>query len=255
MPRKSQKNKKEVVKYLKYIVIFGVSGGIAFYTFQKALISMVHADLFKIRDIALAPELAFIRSNHLDRLIGQSIYQVDLDSIAVRLRAQYPEVGDLQVLRKFPHTILIDARPRRPLAYMAISGRDVLLDEEGIALSYNALLHDRLPFILGAKIYGEAVLGRPLQTRDVRAALEIIQNLQKNHNLKDYRITTINVENLSKIQIRLSNDVDVIIDREKIPQKLNKLAIILSQGQFKAEEISYIDLRFREPVLGKKEKK
>jgi cell division septal protein FtsQ len=254
MPRKSQKNRKEVVRYLKYIIIFALSGGIAFYTFQKALISLVEAKLFKIQDIALAPELTFIRSNHLDRLVGQSIYRVDLASVATRLRVQYPEVENLQVLRKFPHTILIDAKRRRPLAYMAMTGHDVLLDEDGIVLSYNALPQESLPFILGAKIQKDVVLGRPLQTGDVRAALEIIHSLQKNQGLKDYRITTINVDNLSKIHFRLSNDVDVIIDREKIPQKLSKLAIILSQGQLNAQEISYIDLRFREPILGKSQK-
>ncbi len=65
-------------------------------------------------------------------------------------------------------------------------------------------------------------------------------------------IKDINIENLSKIQLTLSNQLDVIIDRDKVAQKIRVLGVILAQERLDLKEVKYVDLRFKEPIIGKK---
>ena len=62
----------------------------------------------------------------------------------------------------------------------------------------------------------------------------------------------IHVDNLLKIYFHLSNGLQVIVDQERIDQKIKLLAFVLAQKKIDLEQTKYIDLRFKEPVLGKK---
>ena len=52
--------------------------------------------------------------------------------------------------------------------------------------------------------------------------------------------------------ISLSNGLVVILDSTKITQKVKIVGLILAQGKVKPKDAKYIDLRFKEPIVGKK---
>ncbi|MCK5081648.1 MAG: cell division protein FtsQ, partial [Candidatus Omnitrophica bacterium] len=61
-----------------------------------------------------------------------------------------------------------------------------------------------------------------------------------------------NVENLSKIQFTLSNGLVIILDRNNIDRRIKVLGVVLSQGKLDMKQVKYVDLRFKEPIIGKK---
>jgi hypothetical protein len=42
------------------------------------------------------------------------------------------------------------------------------------------------------------------------------------------------------------------LDREKIAQRIKVLGVVLSQGNLDMDHVKYVDLRFKEPIIGKK---
>ena len=98
-----------------------------------------------------------------------------------------------------------------------------------------------------------AVLGQPLKKEEVDIALTIIKTSQEETRFFPYKISMIDVSNLSRINCQLTNNLRVIMDRESISQKVKKLGVLLSEGHIDFHEVEYIDLRFREPLLGKRQ--
>ncbi|GAA3812384.1 cell division protein FtsQ/DivIB [Nocardioides panacisoli] len=69
---------------------------------------------------------------------GGALAKVDLDAIAVRVRA-LPAVKSVDVSRKWPHDVRIDVVERTPVAVVARGDGYVDLDEEGV--TFNRLAH------------------------------------------------------------------------------------------------------------------
>jgi cell division septal protein FtsQ len=93
------------------------------------------------------------------------------------------------------------------------------------------------------------ILGRPLQDDKVRLALEIISEVGGQPSLSDWPLKQIDVGNLSQINLLFSNDLKIILDRDRIPQKVKTLAVLMKQGNFDIKDINYIDLRLKDPVI------
>jgi hypothetical protein len=63
------------------------------------------------------------------------------------------------------------------------------------------------------------------------------------------------VENLSKIFLELESGLMIIMDGQNLVDKVHMLNLLLSQKQINLQRVNYIDLRFKEPVMGMKEEK
>jgi hypothetical protein len=46
--------------------------------------------------------------------------------------------------------------------------------------------------------------------------------------------------------------LQIIIDQDSIAHNVKVLGVILAQKQFEINQAKYIDLRFKEPIIGKK---
>jgi len=236
---------------LKYTILIVFILGAAIYLGCKTVESVKGAELFRIRDIVKSPSLQYVRSAQLDALVGRSIFTVDLARVQKTLRTQYPEIDRMRVIRSFPNRLYVAAQKREPLAVIALGGEEFLVDRKGFVLSA-VQGASKLPAISGMELKVQARPGRPIRRDDVDTALEIIEAVQQNEYLKPYLIQTVNVANLSRIDCRFSEQINVIMDRDKIPEKVKTLGLLLSQSDIDFKQIEYIDLRFKEPVLGRK---
>ena len=59
----------------------------------------------------------------------------------------------------------------------------------------------------------------------------------------------IDVDNLKEIDFHLSNGLKIIVDKTDIERKMNTLAMVLSRNRLDTEQVKYIDLRFKDPIL------
>ena len=211
------------------------------------------SDHFLVKEIWISPSLKFINSRELMTFKGRSMFDVDLKAIRRQLQNQYPEVDQLKIIRKFPDKIWILARRREPFAFIASDRRCIVLDENGVVLAFAAKPGLNLPAINGVQMDKKVSLGQPFKEEEVAVALDIIKTAQEEAHFAPYKIALVDVSNLSRINCQISNHVQVILDRERIPQKIRKLGVLLSEGHIDFTDVQYIDLRFREPLLGKKQ--
>ncbi|MCK5012399.1 MAG: cell division protein FtsQ/DivIB [Candidatus Omnitrophica bacterium] len=248
-----KKNSKTRPFIIKFILITFLVAGIGFSISCGVIYLFENTKYFKIQSITIDPSLQFINKRDLRNLKGKNIFEIDLKAIQRRLSYKYPQASELKVMKRFPNRIAVVAKQRHPLAQVQIKDRIATLDEEGVVLSSGGQARKDLPLIVGVR--GDSrklVRGLPFKGADIQTALKITNLFQANKSLSSYSIDRINVENLSKIYFTLSNDLEVILDRNNTSQRIKVLGVVLSQGKLDMKHVKYIDLRFKEPIIGKK---
>lgn len=252
MARKNSKGKPLLTKAVKLFFIGVFALFMVFILFNRSVQAFKQSSFFRIKEVVRSPSLQFINSDRLARLEGQNIFSIDLKRIQAYLQSEYPQAERLRIYRQFPDKIFVMAKKREPFAFMNAGSRDVLIDREGVVLSTDEeSAHLKLPYIQGVRLARATAPGRPVTEEEVGAALDILKSMEEHEVLAEYPVSSIDVSNLSHIDCKLANDLNIIVDRDKTRQKLDKLGVILAQGQLDIKSVEYIDLRFKEPVLGK----
>lgn len=251
MAKRGKKKKIDMVKYGRFIVIGVFVLFVLIFIYNRGVYFLKHSDLFRIKEVVKEPALQFVQSRHLKRLIDKNIFTVDLKSVRQHLKSRYPQIDQLKISRKFPNRIYISARKRDPFAVVKLENNNVVIDEHGVVIYVTALSRLKLPGIHGVMPTSTISVGKSLRNRAMNVAIDIIKRVQKSEYLASDKIESVDVSNLSKIDFRLSSGLKVIVDQYYLEQKIEKLGILLSEGNLNRQEISYVDLRFREPVSGK----
>ncbi len=245
-------NQKVAVKILQYFMITVCAAFLIFTIWQATVNYMRTSPIFKVREVVSQQSLQFIRTRTLDRLIGQSIFDIDLAYIQRRLQAEYPQIDHLRIYRQFPNRIYIDAVRRDPFAVVLLKRQQLLVDKDGTVLSFSVPANTKLPLISGLHFEQLPAAGKPVRHPELNLAISIIQAIRDNPKLESMPVVSLDLANLSDIQGVLANKLKIILAEDKVQQKIMMLGIVMSQGKIKLEEVNYIDLRFREPVIGKK---
>lgn len=249
----AKKKKLKISSTVKYIFIGLIVIGIGWISVNRAIYAFSHVDYFKVRSVTIDSSLQFINKRDFKSLMGKNIFTVDLKAVQRKLNYRYPQAARLKVIKRFPNQISVLAKQRIPYAQLQIQDKIVVLDKEAVILSLEEKKDKNLPDIVGTKLNNpRLVLGMPLKSADIWLTLKIIKLFKANSSLDAYLIKGVNIENLSKISFTLSNRLDVIIDRDKIAQKIRVLGIVLAQDRLDLGDVKYIDLRFKEPIIGKK---
>ena len=249
----AKKKKLKISVYAKYIFIGFLVVGIGLIVVNRTQYAFSHVDYFKVRSVTIDPSLQFINKRDFRSLMGKNIFTVDLKAVQRKLSYKYPQAAKLKVVKRFPNQVSVLAKQRVPYAQLQIQDKIVVLDREAVILSLEDKKDKNLPDIVGTKLKNpKLVLGMPLKGSDIWLTLKIIKLFSANSSLDPYLIKGVNIENLSKIIFTLSNQLDVIIDRDKIAQKIRVLGIVLAQDRLDLGDVKYIDLRFKEPIIGKK---
>ena len=238
---------------IKFFISLVLIAAVVIGLYQAGKYFLVNSSYFKIRGIIVDPSLQFINKTELVNLIGRPIFLVNLDGLQEKLSSKYPQAAHLKIVKRYPDQIAIIAQKRLPLAQISVRNRNFMLDAEGILLPKDDRLMNNLPLILGWQApSGKIFLGRVFPGEDIQIALKIIKDFRASAMLANYSLDRINVKNLSGISIYLSNALMIIVDSDKIDQKIETLGFMLSQNNLDLNQIQHIDLRFKEPIINKK---
>lgn len=250
----AKKKKSKIQSFIiKFILITLLAAAISFAVGFGTIHVFRNNDYFKIRSVSLDSSLQFINKRDFRNLMGKNIFDIDLKAVQRRLSYKYPRASDLKIVKRFPNQIAVVAKQRFPFVQIQVDGKIIILDEKGVMLSEEEKVNKKLPLVVGVRLYRQKIVrGSMFKGTDVQIALEITKRFQAVKNLSRYSIVKIDTQNLSKILLTLSNDADVILDRNKIAQKTRILGVVLSQDQLDLKHVKYIDLRFKEPIIGKK---
>ena len=182
----------------------------------------------------------------LDYLKGKSIFGINLKSVFERLNTDYPQHRIIRIGIQPPNCIVVKAEKRRPIAYVRLY-RDFAIDSEGVLFNVNEFSPD-LPIVLGLENkLGYVKSGYKPKLKELQLVIKLIEEFNQIESLKKFKIKKIKVETSFCLSFFMDN-IEIKID-EKIEQGLNLLLVVLSQLKDELEKVSYIDLRFKEPLV------
>ncbi len=211
------------------------------------------APLFRVQQVTADLDVQFLAPRILEKLRGQNIFNVDLVRLHREIRTVFPQIYDLNVERRFPDTIHINAKRRDPFAQILVKQNYLTIDQEGVIILIDRKPAAKLPLVQYPQIEKKRlVVGMRIASEEIRTAIRIINAFYRNNGLSKYPISDVNVENLTKITFNIGPVLEIIVDKDDVEQKLDMLVFLIAQKKLDFREVKYIDLRFKEPVVGRK---
>ena len=231
------------------IIVFLFIGFVLFTGYVDAVEYLTSSPLFEIKDVMIDRSIQFIDLRALKDLKGTNIFKVDLKRIDRQVTQRYPYISQLRVVRQLPDRIMILAKKREPLMQIYFKKKYLLLDTEGVALYY-ILQPAVLPQVYGVPLERNWLfLGGSIRGQQMAKVVEILNAFKKSPYLKRWRIHTVQVGNLSKIDLLVGENMHVILDQDDTQDKIELLQMLISSNKINLNRVKYIDLRFKEPVI------
>jgi cell division septal protein FtsQ len=238
--------KKKKTDLLVDALILGLVLAIALYFILRCLSGFLQSrEYFNVK---------YIRSNDdtidLSYLKGRNIFSLDLEKQAKGLRAAYPAYNSIRLTRYPPNGVIAEFKKRAPLAYIKLA-RYFLVGEEAVLFDGALKGTDAaLPVITGleSKMLG-AKPGMRYNIKELNLALELIRRVNNTVELKNYKISRINVSSADKMSFFIPNNVEIKIGDNDIAGKVKLLTPLLAHVGRGFSNVKYIDLRFKEPVI------
>ena len=185
-------------------------------------------------------------------LIGRNLWTVDLDALAAQLHAQQPFLKRLRVIRVLPNTLQVQVQERIPVAQVHLGGWHAV-DREGFILPQaSPVPFDRLVTLAGVEHPSAPLkVGRENTGERLLRALRLVERLSGSRVLVGHRLTRVDVADPQQLSFALDEGLDIRCGSEEaLSAHLQRLRAVLQRVAKHPLEIRYIDVRFRDPVIG-----
>ena len=254
--RKQSKKRLKVILVRFFLFVFC---GTLFLLFFQVWRFVKHSRFFLVTSIETNLDASWqnriIRSRALKTVVDkQSIFSVDLGDVSSKLKEDNIEFKDVIVQRKFPNTLHINFIQREPFTQVEINGRFWLLDKEFIVLrevadvSYpdKIIIYPLLPKGL------EVVAGTKLSMPYAERVSFLIEQIYSQNLAQNYDIKSLYAYSLNGIYFDL-NGVSIRVGSDQYDRKIKLLKeLILPKFSNDLDRIEYVDLRFKDYVIGYK---
>lgn len=192
----------------------------------------------------------------LERMVmDRNIFKVNLKDIKEYMLNNYRELRDLKLLRSFPDTITAIMTLRRPVAQIH-QELYYPVDSDGVILSgVKGFPDERLPIIRGIASDISNQVGTMTDSKQVKKALLLLKQLDASGILDEHTLIEIVVPSIKNVIFFLEDGLEVKIGCEDFASRLENLKKVLEDPRIRTSDIRYIDLRFKEPVIGPKWKR
>lgn len=210
-----------------------------------------HSDYFNLAGIKVIDErstAAALDEELLKQYRGRNIFDIDIDLLAAGIESDYPTIKRAVVSRTLPDTLEIEIMPRAAVALLS-SHEYFPVDRTGMVLP-PAAKGEGLPVINGLSIWLNPRAGERLESKQLDIAFLLLDALKESAFRSDYTVTTINATNSSNLSFYLKNGIEVKIGRKAFPDRLKMLKATLEKPDLDKGNIRYVDLRFRDVVIG-----
>lgn len=219
----------------------------AFYIFFK------NSSYFNLTDIKIidSQRVSELNEKAFFKLYkGRNIFDVDVKFISDRIKNDFPVIKEAHVTRVLPNRLEIEIIPRVAAALVKSNGH-FPVDRSGVVLPSRMESED-LPVITGLSYLFLPRAGEKLNNPQLESAFLLLDALRKNNIMRDYKVTAIDASNHKNLSFYLANSIEVKIGDEGFPEKLKMLKMALARKDLDKDSIKYIDLRFRDIVIGPK---
>ncbi|MDO8536399.1 MAG: cell division protein FtsQ/DivIB [Candidatus Omnitrophota bacterium] len=215
------------------------------------------SDYFRLKSVesrgAADRSLVAIRSEILANYKDKNIFKIDIKAIAKALEPRYPDAKDIVVKRVLPDKLFIYLSFRKPVAMLS-NGRNFPVDDEGVVLVNRdiASLGD-LPVIKGVDSKYAGRFRKKCESRNLKAALELVDTIKKSRFLDRYRVRMLDASDMRSMSFALGEGGPmIIIGYENLKDRLDALHDTLRDPRLVLDSISYIDVRFKDIAISPK---
>lgn len=211
------------------------------------------SDIFKVKKITYPKAIEIPRDSSVFDLLGKNLFYLNLKEITKKIKAESPALGQIKISRRLPDELIIAAEKRAPVAIVKLSDKNFYVDSESVIISSAGNPQNSLPVIFGVvnrpQNFG---VGQVYDDKNLEFALEIIREIGKISYLNKLVAAKVNVSSLSHASFIFANGIEVVVGEERLAEKLQLLVLVLSRLDKELNQIKYVDLRFKEPAIGRK---
>lgn len=219
---------------------------------------LYRSDYFKLRRLEIRDTfldqrgLGSIYNYLLSSYKGRNIFRIDLKTIDGYLQSSYPDAREIRVRVELPDKIVVKMKFRKPVALVRTSGL-YAVDEDGFVLpTANVEQLKELPVIEGVNVrYDERRL-RQSSSGNLKIALGLLKEIKASRFMANYGVGSINAEDARNLSFSLKNGVEVRMGCEDFKGGLAMLEQTLKDPRLLMDKIKYIDVRFKDAVIGPK---
>jgi len=191
-------------------------------------------------------------ADELSRMaVDENMFAVNLKDIESSVKRDYFEIKDIHVKRIFPNKMVFFIERRKAIALLS-SKQYYSVDDEGMILKdVSKNRRERLPVIKGIHVR-EKDIGKRLISPAWGKAQKLLEELSKTGIAESYDISQIDVANSRNLYFYIDDGLQIKIGGEDFKKRLRNLKRVLSDPEIDSSDIRYIDLRFKDIVIGPK---
>lgn len=248
-----QEEWKKVRVNLRKILIFSISFGIVilFFLAKKECAEFLFSfSGLNIREI----EVRGLPQEKVDSLLkranikkGQNIFNLNPNKLSSRL-SQELLIKKVVILRHLPDKIIIEVEERTPFIITKWRGQIFGIDRDGVILP-QPLNPSSFPEVKGI-LEKRPSLGERAKRKDLEIVTEVQALFSK--TLPNFRTSSLDLSRKHKI-VLFSNKKSIYISSENLANNLPLLATVLADLPQKGIEYEYIDLRFKDIYVKRKD--
>jgi len=175
-----------------------------------------------------------------------NVFRLNTREIKKRLLRDL-RIAEANVSRKFPTTVIISVKERKPIAFAATQYGFAEFDKKGTVLAiYRTVKHSNIPKITGIRL-GNVYVGDEIPPGAVKNALTYLSFL---HEETINRLSEINIKPPDEFDAYTKDSVHIRLGAQDRLKDKAKLTIdILHEIDGKKLNIGYIDLTYTAPVI------
>ena len=175
-----------------------------------------------------------------------NIFSLNTTNIKMRLMGDL-RIAETNVSRRFPGTIIISIKERKPIAYIGSSYGFLELDKQGVVLAvFKNLKQINVPMITGIRLENEYVSDK-IENESIK---NIVNYLSLLDEVTLNQLSEINMQSPEQIMAYTINSVHIRLgNSSKLSDKAKLTNEILHELGDKKKIVEYIDLNYSPPVI------
>jgi len=182
-------------------------------------------------------------------IIGKNIFKLKLDGISKRL-IEHPWIQSASARRVFPQGIYVEIKERTPFAKIQMK-QVYLMDNYGVLLGSGLRDTNKLPTITGIKIKNPKI-GSNVADEEIIRGLKMMHSLNQLSIFEKNPIDNVHISSRYRIAFSThTQDIKVYMRPEIALESFKNLVLALSAIEKNEENLSYIDLSFKNRVVVK----
>jgi len=205
---------------------------------QKVLIEEIQ----KIIEEKINQKILFFNS--------KSIFLANFGEIKKEILKNFPLVDEINLKRKFPNTILVQVKERKPIAIFNQADKNFFIDKEGIIFERLLEVDPKMLKIKNLILTADLELGEKVMEKEqLIPILEIESKLRKDLKILSQEISIVSEE---RLDIKTSESWEIYFNlKENLNWQITKLGLVLENRipPEKRRNLEYIDLRFEKVYI------